>query len=109
MKIGDKIKKRREEIGLTQEQLARSTGYSSKSTIAKIESNERGIKQSKVPIFAKVLGLSIQYLLMDDDTAATDEDVKFALYGTTEVSDADYELIKRIASEQLKIKYGKQV
>ena len=46
---------------------------------------------------------------MDDDTAATDEDVKFALYGTTEVSDADYELIKRIASEQLKIKYGKQV
>lgn len=38
--ISKAIKKRRVELGLTQEELAKKLGYKSRATIAKIESGE---------------------------------------------------------------------
>lgn len=46
--IGFRIKKKREECGLTQEELAVKLGYKSKTTIAKIENGTNDIVQSKV-------------------------------------------------------------
>ena len=46
--IGGMIRKRREELGLTQEELATKLGYKSKSTINKIEMGVNDITQSKI-------------------------------------------------------------
>lgn len=65
--IGSNIRKRREELGLTQEELARKMGYKSKSTINKIEAGINDITQSKVIAFAKVLNTTVAYLMGWDD------------------------------------------
>lgn len=49
------IKKRREELGLSQEELAKETGYTSRTSIAKIESGKVDLPQSKIETFAKAL------------------------------------------------------
>lgn len=49
------IKKRRRELGLTQEQLAKKLHYRDKSTIAKIETGKSDLPQSKIIEFAKAL------------------------------------------------------
>ncbi len=61
--IGKKIRARREELGLTQEELATKLGYKSKTTIAKIENGTNDIVQSKVIDFANALSTSISYLM----------------------------------------------
>lgn len=69
--IGKRIKQRREELGLTQEELATKLGYKNKSTIAKIECGKNDITQSKVVEFANVLGTSIAFLMGWDDREKT--------------------------------------
>lgn len=61
--IGKRIKKRRIELNMTQEELARKLGYKSKTTIAKIENGTNDIVQSKVLDFSKALQTSIAYLM----------------------------------------------
>ena len=50
------IKQLREEKGLSQDELAKLTGYTSRSSIAKIEKGEVDLQQSKILAFAKALG-----------------------------------------------------
>ena len=61
--IGKRIKARREEIWMTQEELAARLGYKSKTTIAKIENGTNDIVQSKVMEFAKILDTTPAYLM----------------------------------------------
>lgn len=61
--IGDRIRARREELGLTQEELAAKMGYKNKSTITKIESGVNDVSQSKVVRFAKALETTTIYLM----------------------------------------------
>ena len=61
--IGFRIKKKREECGLTQEELAVKLGYKSKTTIAKIENGTNDIVQSKVIAFASALNTTPAYLM----------------------------------------------
>lgn len=60
--IGKRIKKERERLGLSQAELGRLVGYSSKSTINKIEKGERDIPRVKVAKFAQVLDVNPAYL-----------------------------------------------
>ena len=62
--IGNLIKQRRLELGMTQEELAHKLGYKSKSTINKIEIGINGISQSKIVDFAKALDCS-PYLFIE--------------------------------------------
>lgn len=55
MDIGQIIKQRREELGISQEELARMAGYKSRSSINKIEVDGRGLPQSKITAIAKAL------------------------------------------------------
>ncbi len=67
--IGINIRKQREKLGLTQEELAKRLGYKSKSTINKIEMGINDISQTKIKAFAKALNTSIAYLMdWHDDT-----------------------------------------
>lgn len=57
------IKQLREEKGLSQDELARLTGYTSRSSIAKIEKGEVDLQQSKILAFAKALGTTLGKLM----------------------------------------------
>ncbi len=54
-KLGKNIRKYREQLGLSQENLATRIGYKSRSSINKIELGENDIPQSKILAFAKAL------------------------------------------------------
>ena len=63
MGIGEMIKKRREELGWTQQELADKMGYTSKSTITRIEKGYNDVSQTNITKFAEVLSVSISYLM----------------------------------------------
>ena len=63
MAIGSQIRKRREELGMSQDELAKKVGYSSRSSINKIEKEINDVPQSKILEFAKILGTTVDYLL----------------------------------------------
>lgn len=64
--IGEMIKIRREKLGMSQDELAQKLGYKSRSSINKMELGIQDVPQRKVKDFAKVLGVSISYLLEDE-------------------------------------------
>lgn len=68
-----RIKARREELGYSQEDLAKKLGYKSRSTIAKIESGENDIPQSKIKAFADALETTPTYLMGWDSENEDDE------------------------------------
>ena len=61
--IYEKIKQRRQELGLTVEELANKMGYKDKSSISKIENGKADIPTSKVMAFARALETTTAYLL----------------------------------------------
>lgn len=63
MEIGDRIKLRREELGMSQEELAKKVGYKSRSSVNKIEIDGRGLPQKKIALFAKALQTTPAYLM----------------------------------------------
>lgn len=62
MTLAEKVKKRREYLGLTQDDLAKRMGYSSRSSINKIE-NGRNVSQKIIAKLADALGVSEPYLM----------------------------------------------
>lgn len=56
-KVYENIKKLRIERGLSQEELAKRTGYTDRSSIAKIESGKVDLTNSKIAEFARALGI----------------------------------------------------
>lgn len=65
--IGNRILERRLELGMSQDELAHLVGYKDRSSIAKIESGERDIRQKKVVAFAEALKTTPQWLMNYDD------------------------------------------
>ena len=55
MTIGERIRNRRQELGMTQEELAKRLGYKSKASINKIELGIQDLPQKKIASFASVL------------------------------------------------------
>jgi transcriptional regulator with XRE-family HTH domain len=75
MTIYERIRALREELGLTQEELAQKVGYRSRSSINKIEAGQRDINQSQIKDFADALGVSPAYLMgWTDEKVEKDED-----------------------------------
>lgn len=72
---GTRIKKLRLEHGMSQEELAKRLGYSHKSAINKIELNINGVPSSKIVMLSKIFGVSISYLLCDDEHKPRTESV----------------------------------
>lgn len=63
MKIGERIKHRREELKMSQDELARKLGYRSRSSINKIERDASGLPQTKIADIAKALSTSPSYIM----------------------------------------------
>lgn len=66
MDLGEKVKKRRLELNLTQEELAKKMGYSSRVSINKIELG-RPVSQKIIARLAETLDVSIPYLMGWDE------------------------------------------
>lgn len=62
MDLANRVKQRREDLGLSQEQLALRMGYSSRTSINKIE-NGRPCSQKIIARLADALDVSIPYLM----------------------------------------------
>lgn len=63
MTVADRIKSRREELNLTQEELALRVGLKGKSSVCKIESSGDNISTKSIRKYAKALGVTIAYLM----------------------------------------------
>ena len=61
--IGTRIKALREERNMSQAQLAIKTGYTDRTSISKIESGKIDITQTKLSVFARALGTSVETLI----------------------------------------------
>lgn len=62
MDIGNRIKLRREELGYTQDELAKRLGYKSRSSVNKIE-NSREVSMKKIKLYANALDTTVPYLM----------------------------------------------
>ncbi len=59
------IKSLRAQLKMSQEELAKKTGYSDRSSIAKIERGDVDLPQSKISLFASALGVTPRELMGD--------------------------------------------
>lgn len=74
--IGQRIKRKRLSLGMSQTDLALKSGYRTKSTIAKIESDERAMKQSKIKAIADALQTTPGYIMGWEDPEEIEEATK---------------------------------
>lgn len=68
MTIGDRIKSRREQLHMSQEELAVKIGYKSRSSVNKIELNQYNLKQSKIKLIADALETTPAYIMGWEDS-----------------------------------------
>lgn len=99
MEVGERIKRRREELKMTQKELAQKVGYTSRSSIAKVESNANGMLQSKLNAFANALQTTPAYLLGWDDEETTKKDDTLADIILQATLDDEFHELIRLLSE----------
>ena len=63
MTIGERIRLRRVELGMTQQDLAEKIGYKGKTAISKLEAGERDLRQSKIKLVADALETTTEYIM----------------------------------------------
>lgn len=131
--LGDKVKKLRKELKITQSELAKNIGVS-QSTIGMIEGNKQGASSETLMKLAKTLNTTAEYLLSENDEdnksnipdkinekdkISITKDLKIlmdefregtdgtAYYNGQQLDESDLDLIEsamKIALEQIKIK-----
>lgn len=63
MTIGERIKAKREELSISQDELARRLGYKSRSSINKIELGLQNLNQSKIKAIADALQTTPSFIM----------------------------------------------
>ena len=75
--LGERLKKKRKELGLSQEELAKRLGLKSKSTICKIERGDDNLTTTAIRKYANALNVEPGYLMGWEEVevqAVTDEE-----------------------------------
>jgi len=75
MKIGTRVKNRRLELDMTQDELAQRLGYSDKSSISRIEKSSK-LTLNRVQLLADALNVSPSYLMGWEDEINVDMDMR---------------------------------
>lgn len=73
LEIYKRIRARREELGISQEELSKRLGYKSRSSINKIEKGENDIPQSKIVAFAQALQTTPERLMGWEQSPTPDD------------------------------------
>lgn len=94
MEIGERIKARREELGMSQDELARMVGYKWRSSINKIELGGQRLPQKKIVEIARALRVTPSYLMGWEDNMYIDDDGNPAL--VAELTAIQEELVEKI-------------
>lgn len=80
--LGQFIKRRRIQLGLSQEELASKLGYgseNSRSTVAKIEAGKQDITVSRLKSLAKALDVDVKFLVTLDENSSVGENAYSAI------------------------------
>ena len=79
MHIGIKIKRQREKLGMSQQELADLVGYKSRSAINKIELGKNGVSEKRLSSYSKALKVPISYFTgeLDLNSSISDESNPF--------------------------------
>ncbi len=103
MDTGERIKRRREELGMSQEELAKKLGYKSRSSINKIELASRTFTQSKIKAFADALDVSPLYILgMEEKTSGEKEPTEGRRINIVRLAGRDGSFLeKKLTDEQI--------
>lgn len=96
------IRKRRKELRMTQDELARRTGYTSRSSIAKIEQGLVDLPQTKIKLFADALGVTSSELMGDDHLVADHAEFHASIL-------KDFELLEMIRKYKTLSPSGQQI
>lgn len=75
MNLYENIRKYRKEKKMSQEDLAKQTGYTDRSSIAKIEKGDVDLPQSKIILFARALDVEPGVLMGDDGIIEQSEEL----------------------------------
>lgn len=67
MTIGERIKNRRQELGMTQSDLAKKLGYTDRASVSRVESGQIDLPQSRIVKFAEALRVSPSYIMGWED------------------------------------------
>jgi transcriptional regulator with XRE-family HTH domain len=102
-----RIKQKREELGLSQEELAAKLGYKSRSSINKIEMGINDIPQSKIKAIANALNTTPAFLMGWDEERENDKifytkEHKELIEATAELSLEDLEYLLTLAKRMKK-------
>ncbi len=103
MKIGERIKYRREQLEMSQDELARRLGYKSRSSINKIENDASGLPQTKIAAIANALQTTPAYIMGWSETQQKNDiasDIAVRLIKDSEFLSV-VEVINKLNPEQL--------
>lgn len=91
MNIGDRIRQKRIELNMSQDELAKKVGYKSRSSIQKIEAS-RDLPLKKISLMAHALGCTESYLMgWEEDQELIPTDTALPIF-----DEADEHLLKII-------------
>lgn len=102
------IRDAREGKGFSQKELAQRMGVS-QPTVCDWESGKKSPASKNLKKLSELLGCTTDYLIMGDDARRpiSDGELKFALFGDTDIDDSVYEEVKRFA-EYAKLKHDER-
>lgn len=83
----ENIKKHRKELGMTQDELAKRTGYTSRSSIAKIEQGLVDLPQTKIKLFADALGVTSSELMGYEHLETNNAEFRTSILKDVEILD----------------------
>jgi repressor LexA len=96
LELFENIKKYRKLNHMTQDELAKKTGYTDRSSIAKIERGDVDLPQSKIFLFAQALGISASTLMGNTGIVTSETTaVRIPVYGRV-AAGYNYDAIENI-------------
>lgn len=94
MSVGQRIKQKREELGMSQEELATKLGYKSRSSINKIELDIQNLTQSKIKAIAEALHTTTNFIMGWDEEIEEQEKDLCDLFSLCHGKDA-YQMVQQ--------------
>ena len=109
MELYNRIRQRREELHMTQDELAQAMGYKSRSSINKIELGKSDIPQSKIKSFAEALKTTPEYLMgLEENTNKKNTAIRLKeIMEKRNLKQADILRLAKPYSEKYNIKLNK--
>jgi transcriptional regulator with XRE-family HTH domain len=97
MSVADRLREARESSGLTQGQVAKKMELH-RPTISEIEAGRRKVSAQELEQFAKLYGVSLDWIINGSTNQSVDDRVLLAARELSKMSDADLERLMKTLS-----------